>query len=196
MSKNKDQSAKHGKAKELYDPEKRRVYHRTKGANHALNKAKINQSDKNIVYQEHESKKNFLIAEEDKSINVFSKNILEDLYSSKPNSKSSFYKVFEITRLPIKTLAGQVFELTPKTLNSYRQSGKNIPIHIHELSLMINELYIKGKRIFGSTENFNIWMKKDSYGLGGMKPIEIINTVTGIEMIIDELVSIEFGTTA
>jgi Protein of unknown function (DUF2384). len=121
---------------------------------------------------------------------------IENLYGKKSNSNSMFEKLFKDTHLPIKTLAEQVFELTPKTLNSYRASGRNIPMHVRELSIKLNELYAKGNRVFGSIDSFNDWLKKKSYGLGGLIPIELLNTVTGIEMISDELVSIEFGTTA
>lgn len=125
-------------------------------------------------------------------LNAFS--IIKTLYY-KSNAKLPLDELIKVTHLSIKTLAG-VFEVTPKTLSSYGVSSKNIPIHIIELSLKLNELYKKGSQIFGSTDNFNAWMKKDSYGLGGLKPIEFLNTVTGIEVIFDELISIEFGTTA
>jgi uncharacterized protein (DUF2384 family) len=121
---------------------------------------------------------------------------IEHLYGKRSHSNSIFDKLFKDTRLPVKTLAEQVFEVTPKTLNTYRITGKNIPMHVRELSIKLSGLYAKGNRVFGSTDNFNDWLKKKSYGLGGMKPIELLNTVTGIEMISDELVSIEFGTTA
>jgi uncharacterized protein (DUF2384 family) len=121
---------------------------------------------------------------------------IEYLYGKKSNFNSVFEKLFKETHLPVKTLAEQVFELTPKTLNSYRASGRNIPMHVRELSIKLNYLYAKGNRVFGSIDNFNDWLKKKSYGLGGLIPIELLNTVTGIEMISDELVSIEFGTTA
>lgn len=121
---------------------------------------------------------------------------IEILYGKIELNIPVFRKLAEITKLPAKTLAESVFEITPKTLNSYIKEGKNIPIRVHELSLMLAELYEKGNRIFGSTDKFNDWMKRESYGLGGKKPIEFINTVIGIESIMDELISIQFGTTA
>lgn len=102
----------------------------------------------------------------------------------------------EITKLPVKTLADSVFEITPKTFNTYRLRGNDVPMRIRELSVKLVELYSKGNRIFGSVDNFNSWLQKESYGLGGLKPIELINSVTGIETIDDELTSIQFGTTA
>ena len=122
----------------------------------------------------------------------------EHLYGnySDITSNSIFNNLFEVTQLNYKTLASNVFELTAKTLNSYKQSSSKIPMRVRELSIKLTELYIIGRRVFGSTDNFNAWLKKPSYGLGGMVPLQLLNTVTGIDMISDELVSIEFGTTA
>ena len=121
--------------------------------------------------------------------------VIEHLYGKKSNSSSELEKLLKETHLPVKTLAEQVFEVTPKTLNSYKISN-NVPMHIRELTIKLSRLYAKGNRVFGTTENFNEWLKKKSYGLGGLKPIDLLNTITGIEMIFDELISIEFGTTA
>lgn len=122
----------------------------------------------------------------------------EHLYGNESNitSNSIFNNLFEVTQLNYKTLASNVFELTVKTLNSYRQASSKIPMRVRELSIKLTELYTLGSRVFGSTDNFNVWLKKPSYGLGGMVPLQLLNTITGIDMIFDELVSIEFGTTA
>ena len=122
----------------------------------------------------------------------------EHLYGNYSNitSNSIFNNLFEVTQLNYKTLASNVFELNAKTLNSYRHSSSKIPMRVCELSIKLTELYIIGSRVFGSTDSFNVWLKKPSYGLGGMVPLQLLNTVTGIDMIFDELVSIEFGTTA
>jgi uncharacterized protein (DUF2384 family) len=107
-----------------------------------------------------------------------------------------FRSLSELTKLPVKTLAELVFEITPKTFNNYRLKGNNVPMRIRELSVKLVELYSKGNRLFGSVDNFNKWLQKESYGLGGLKPINLINSVTGIETIDDELTCIQYGTTA
>jgi uncharacterized protein (DUF2384 family) len=122
----------------------------------------------------------------------------EYLYRDSSFSKSNliFKQLTEITHLTNKILANHVFELTAKTLNSYKNSESKIPMRVRELSIKLSELYMIGNRVFGSPDNFNEWLKKPSYGLGGIVPLNLINTITGIDMIFDELVSIEFGTTA
>ena len=104
-------------------------------------------------------------------------------------------ELLEITGLPIKTLS-EVFEMTPKTLSSYKSPGKHLPIRIVEICIKLRELYKKGIEIFGRTDNFNSWLMKEAYGLGNIKPITLINSSTGIDLIYEELIKIEFGATA
>jgi len=59
----------------------------------------------------------------------------------------------------------------------------------------IDELYNKGIKIFG-TVNFDEWLRMTSYGLGGVKPIDLLNSMDGVNSIIYELSSIEYGTCA
>jgi uncharacterized protein (DUF2384 family) len=62
-----------------------------------------------------------------------------------------------------------------------------------ELILKLILLYKKGIEIFGNTESFNNWVSKPSFGLGSIVPYSLLNTTTGIDLIFEELVRIEFG---
>jgi uncharacterized protein (DUF2384 family) len=104
-------------------------------------------------------------------------------------------ELIEITGLPIKILSA-VFEMTPKTFSSYKTPGKHLPTRIVELCIKLRELYKKGIEIFGSTDNFNSWLMQEAYGLGNIKPLTLINSSTGIDLIYEELIKIEFGATA
>jgi hypothetical protein len=99
------------------------------------------------------------------------------------------------TGLSIKFLAEYVFEITPKTYTSYTKDRK-LPNHIVEKTIKLGELYIKGEELFGTVEKFNEWLKKESYGLNNQIPTNLLNTIIGIEFIMDELYKIEFGATA
>jgi uncharacterized protein (DUF2384 family) len=54
-------------------------------------------------------------------------------------------------------------------------------------------LFEKGTEVFGSQEQFLCWMDKPSYGLGAQIPAELILKSGGIELILDELIRIEYG---
>jgi putative toxin-antitoxin system antitoxin component (TIGR02293 family) len=105
-------------------------------------------------------------------------------------------EIQEITQLPQKTLANDVFEVSEKTFSKYKTSEGNFSDHTAELIVKLKELYKKGELLFGDVAEFNNWLKEPAYGLGDIIPMEIMNTVTGIDLIMEELVRIEFGATA
>ncbi|MGV8095837.1 MAG: antitoxin Xre/MbcA/ParS toxin-binding domain-containing protein [Mangrovibacterium sp.] len=131
--------------------------------------------------------------------------VIEEIASSKTSiltmirankSHQLAREIQEITQLPQKTLANDVFEVSEKTFSKYKTSEGNFSDHTAELIVKLKELYKKGKLLFGDVAEFNNWLKEPAYGLGDIIPKEIMNTVTGIDLIMEELVRIEFGATA
>ena len=120
--------------------------------------------------------------------------IIKEL-ENKIESQLIINELLKISCLPIKTLS-EVFEMTPKTLSSYKTPGRYLPTRIVELIIQIKGLYTKGIEIFGTADNFNIWLTNEAFGLNNTKPIKLFNSSTGIELIYEELVRIEFGATA
>ncbi|MCF8232670.1 MAG: MbcA/ParS/Xre antitoxin family protein [Bacteroidales bacterium] len=108
-------------------------------------------------------------------------------------SRDLIIELLNITGLPIKLLAEKVFEVTPKTLASYKTPGKVLPKRMQEIAIKLRELYRKGEEIFGDKKRFNEWMSKPERGVNYHIPLELINSVVGIDYIYDELVRIEFG---
>ena len=121
--------------------------------------------------------------------------ILDQLATAK-ESYIIINELKEITGLNLNFLAQQVFEITPKTLSSYREKGKYLPKRSFENSIKLKELYHKGQELFGSTAAFNQWLNSQSYGLDNVVPISLIGYSTGIDVIYEELARIEFGATA
>ena len=105
-------------------------------------------------------------------------------------------EIMEITRLPLKTLAVQVYDVTPKTLSSYKTRGRYFPKRMVEVSLKVRELYKEGIEIFSSTDRFNTWLSRESHGLGNLQPLDLMGTSTGIDLVYEEMMRIEFGATA
>ena len=102
-------------------------------------------------------------------------------------------EIGEITRLPLKTLAEQIYDVTPKTLASYRTKGRHFPKRMTEVSIKLRDLYKKGIEIFGNTSRFNTWLSRESAGLGNLQPLDLMGTSTGIDLVYEELLRIEFG---
>jgi putative toxin-antitoxin system antitoxin component (TIGR02293 family) len=102
-------------------------------------------------------------------------------------------EIEEITRLPLKTLAVQIYDVTPKTLASYRTKGRHFPRRMTEVSIKLKDLYKKGIEIFSNPARFNTWLSRESAGLGHMQPLDLMGTSTGIDLVYEELLRIEFG---
>ena len=102
-------------------------------------------------------------------------------------------EIEEITRLPLKTLSAQIYDVTPKTLASYRIKGRHFPKRMVEVSIKLRDLYKKGTEIFGNPGRFNAWLSRESTGLGNMQPLDLMGTSTGIDLVYEELLRIEFG---
>lgn len=117
------------------------------------------------------------------------------LDDTKENINKMFCDLTERTELPIKVLSEYVFEITPKTFNTYK-TEKKLPSHILEKTLKLNELYAKGEELFGTVSQFNKWLNKELFSLENLIPLRLMNTVIGIDKVLDELYSIEFGTPA
>ena len=120
-------------------------------------------------------------------------NVLENLAI---NSKILFNKILSVSGLTIKTLAENIFEITPKTLIKYKNNTTKIPSRIAELAIELNTLYLQGNVVFGDSVVFNEWLDKENTFFNNKKPSNFLNTSTGIHLIFEELKRIEFGATA
>jgi len=127
--------------------------------------------------------------------NSVRQNIIAELNSNE-KSDEILGRFLKISSLPNKFLAEKIFEISTKTLYSYRHSEKKLPVRLNEQILKLEELYKKGIELFESSDEFNRWLKSESFGLGNTKPINLLNSITGIDLVYEELVRIEFGATA
>jgi putative toxin-antitoxin system antitoxin component (TIGR02293 family) len=93
-------------------------------------------------------------------------------------------------------LVEKVFTKSIKTFNNYKEKNTLFDPTLSEKLLRLFALYDKGADVFGSVEVFNQWMAVPAYGLGGEVPQQLLDTITGIQMITDELSRIEHGVLA
>lgn len=102
---------------------------------------------------------------------------------------------FDIVRLSgySKDEMARVFSTSVKTFSRYEKENKKLGPLRSELILKIMALFKKGLEIFGGLESFKTWLSKTAFGLGNHTPFSLIHTSTGIDLVHDELVRIEFG---
>jgi putative toxin-antitoxin system antitoxin component (TIGR02293 family) len=111
-------------------------------------------------------------------------------------SSMRFFNLADFTGLTREWLATKFLGLSLKTLQRYAQESKPLSPREGEAILELEALYKKGIEIFGDRDEFNKWLAEPEYGLGWQVPLELLSTSTGIEMVMEELIRIEFGATA
>ena len=107
-----------------------------------------------------------------------------------------FFDLADSTGLNRDWLATHFLGLSLKTLQRYAQEAKSLTPREGEAVLKLEALYKKGIEVFGNRDEFNSWLKEPEYGVGWQVPLELLSTSTGIDMVMEELIRIEFGATA
>lgn len=87
----------------------------------------------------------------------------------------------------------QVLNKTIKTFTSYKKNQTMLDATVSEKLLKFFSLYNKGLAVFGNIEEFNKWISEPSFGLGNQVPRDLLETVTGVELVSNELSRIEYG---
>ncbi|NTV84859.1 MAG: DUF2384 domain-containing protein [Bacteroidales bacterium] len=105
---------------------------------------------------------------------------------------SLFSDVIVLTGFSRDLVAGWL-DISNKTLLNYEKQSKQLNPASAELLLKVILLFEKGIKIFGERVQFKRWLEKPAYGLGGFIPMEMMRTSGGVDLVIDELVRIEYG---
>lgn len=87
----------------------------------------------------------------------------------------------------------KILNMSERTMLRYKREKKSFDSIHSEKLLLIMLLFKKGTDVFGNTENFLIWLNAKSIALGGVKPIDLLDSSFGINLVKDELGRIEHG---
>ena len=87
----------------------------------------------------------------------------------------------------------ETFKTTVKTIQNHVTRQLTLDAALSEKLLKSFALFDKGIEIFGSAKNFQRWINTPAYGLGNQLPFDLMDTITGIQLITEELIRIEFG---
>lgn len=102
-----------------------------------------------------------------------------------------FYSLAEIIKMPEKTLAS-VINLSPRTISNYREQNKDLDPNYSEHLLKLINLYNLGEEIFGSLEEFTLWLARPFWN-SEEKPIDLINTSGGVDLVAEEIEKLAQG---
>ncbi|MES2417028.1 MAG: antitoxin Xre/MbcA/ParS toxin-binding domain-containing protein [Bacteroidota bacterium] len=87
----------------------------------------------------------------------------------------------------------ETFKTTVKTIQNYAVQDLKLDAALSEKILKSFALFKKGIEVFGSAKAFHQWLNTAAYGLGNQLPFNLMDTVTGITLIEEELVRIGYG---
>ena len=86
-------------------------------------------------------------------------------------------------------------DITEPTLRKHIQNTKELNIGLSERIIQLFELFDKGLDTFGSLTEFKSWLKHYNIGIDAT-PFDILDTITGIGIVMSELIRIDYGATA
>lgn len=105
------------------------------------------------------------------------------------NAVFDFMLISELTNEQVEVTLNK----SVKTFHNYRQKKTYLDATTSEKLLKLFALYTKGADVFGSLDAFTEWLSRPAYGLGNQVPQTLMDTITGLELITEELVRIEYG---
>lgn len=85
------------------------------------------------------------------------------------------------------------FKTTVKTIQNYATQQLKLDSVLSEKLLKAFALFEKGIEVFGSAQAFHDWLNQPAFGLGGALPYDLMDTITGIMLIEEELIRLEYG---
>jgi putative toxin-antitoxin system antitoxin component (TIGR02293 family) len=88
------------------------------------------------------------------------------------------------------------FKTTVKTIQNYTNQAQKLDASLSEKILKAFALFEKGIALFGSADVFYNWLNVPAYGLGNQIPFDILDTFTGVNLIEEELIRLEYGALA
>ncbi len=135
-----------------------------------------------------------------KILNKYTNAIKDDISimenSSKGINSKVFFELVELSGLNKNLLAEEIFDISLKTMQRYHKENLTLNARNSEIALKLLSLFKKGEEIFGNMSSFYSWINKPAYGLGNQIPVKLMNTNTGIDLIEEELIRLEYGALA
>lgn len=123
----------------------------------------------------------------------FFQNNISLLFKAKKGLKpEAVFDFMRISGLPSSQLE-DTLNKSLKTFQNYREKKTNLDAVTSEKLLRLFALYSRGTGVFGTTDAFTDWLSRPAYGIGNQVPQDLMDTITGIDLINDELNRIAYG---
>jgi putative toxin-antitoxin system antitoxin component (TIGR02293 family) len=84
-------------------------------------------------------------------------------------------------------------DISTKSLHRYKQTSKSFKPIQSEKIIEMAEVTKVGIDVFGDMEKFKLWLETPNFSLGSLKPIELLKDSYGKELVMSELIRINYG---
>ena len=95
-------------------------------------------------------------------------------------------------RVPQKDVA-EWLHTTPRTVQRHIEHNENLNPDMSDRLAQIIIVYCRCNEVFKDEEKVSTWLKSPNYALGRVAPLKLMDTMFGIELVLDELGRIEHG---
>lgn len=109
----------------------------------------------------------------------------------RPQAMADFMSIAGITQAAL----ARILSVSEPTLRKYNRNGSRPGSRLSDHLLQLFELYDKGIDTFGSLRVFRNWVSCRQLVLGA-RPIDLLDTCTGVGLIRNELLRIDHGALA
>ncbi|MBA2737857.1 MAG: DUF2384 domain-containing protein [Pyrinomonadaceae bacterium] len=83
--------------------------------------------------------------------------------------------------------------VSTKTLHRCKRDSKQFKPLQSEKIIEMAEVTNIGRETFGEVEKFKLWLDTPNYSLGNLKPMELLGDSYGKELVLSELIRINYG---
>jgi putative toxin-antitoxin system antitoxin component (TIGR02293 family) len=97
----------------------------------------------------------------------------------------------KLTRFTDEIIAAWL-HISPRTMRSYK-SEKVLDKKLSEQVVMLRTVFEKGKAVLGDAGAFDKWLDTPNYFFDGKKPINFLDTTSGMRYLFDRLTAMEYG---
>lgn len=80
-----------------------------------------------------------------------------------------------------------------KTFRAYKKPKQELNIGLREHVLSLLSLMKHGHKLFGTSQDFKLWLVAENFYLDGKAPVEFLQTITGIRFVDERLTAMEYG---
>jgi len=109
------------------------------------------------------------------------------------SSRITLTKLIEITGLTSVRLSC-LLDVSDPALRKYLKEGQTLNAGVIEHARHLLLVFDKGVETFGSIQEFSAWLSHE-HTIFGIQPYELLKSVSGINLVVEELIRIDYGIT-